>query len=87
MVENKNGMAWKFKDIQRIDGVYYGVKGKNKTLINEEQIEYIFLKDIIKSKKKTRALAIGLGVGIPATFVLIVFMAWLAFVTGQVHYP
>ena len=86
-VENTNGMIWTFLNIEQIGDSYYGRKKKNKMLINEDLVASVFLKDIDKSKKKTRRVAIGLGVGIPVAFVVSITALWLIFLNGQVSSP
>ena len=86
-IENTNGMSWTFLNIEQVDDGYYGIKKKNKMLINEELVASVFLKDIDKSKKKTRRLAIGIGIGIPVAFVASMTAIMLIFVNGQASPP
>jgi hypothetical protein len=60
-----------FNNISINDSTYIGIRGKNTTRLYPNQISAVYIKDIEKSKKRTKTLIIitaSAGVGLTALF-------------------
>ena len=73
VVKTNNTLVY-FKNIEKIDSLYYGIKGKKKILLSNGEVKYIFLKDEKESKTLTIA-APSIIIG----FFAILFIAFLIY--------
>ena len=60
-VINDNDIAYQFNDVLLKNGQYYGVNGRDTLLIDSLHMKSVYLKDIEKSRKKTKVFAFTAG--------------------------